>query len=145
MYAATPDEWRSIILAVAVVIMSLTGAIVLILMVWKGRTVVAQWKELKVTMNPERLENFSTKVDQVAKKMDEVVTSVNNKEHHEPTLYQTVKIHTAELRAVNRRLTQMDGKLDKAFAQLGLPTDASDAAHAAHDADQARRYQGDNP
>lgn len=97
--------------SIALVIMAVTGGIFLLAVAWKGRSFVAKYKQLELTLNPQRLEEFSTK-------MDEVVKSVNNKEDHEPTLFATVKLHTAQLSSMQRQLSQVNGKLDELVNDL---------------------------
>ena len=104
MLASSYDEAKGLIMAISLLIIAVTGAIVLVILVWKGRGFVAQWREFKVTVNPQTLTEFSNK-------MDEVVKSVNGAKPPEPTLFQTVKIHTSQLRAVNQRLDRIDNKL----------------------------------
>jgi hypothetical protein len=68
--ASSYDEAKGLIMAISLLIIAVTGAIVLVILVWKGRGFVAQWREFKVTVNPQTLTEFSNK-------MDEVVKSVN--------------------------------------------------------------------
>lgn len=123
-------------MAVSVLIMALTGSIVLIVAIWKGRSFVAQWHEFKVTVNPKTMDEFS-------KKMDEVVKSVNNKLPSEPTLFETVKLHTKQLTAVNQRLSKIDSKLDNKIESLQQVSSKLDAVMH-HVGLQEHPKQGDN-
>ena len=99
--------------SIALLVMAISGGMFLLFVAIKGRSFVAQWREFKITMNPQRLEEFSVK-------MDEVVKSVNNKLPDEPTLFQTVKQHTSQLQSVNARLSTIDAKLDYLVKDLTL-------------------------
>lgn len=97
--------------SIALIIMAVTGGSFLLAVAWKGRSFVAKYKQLELTLNPEKLQEFSVK-------MDEVVKSVNNKAPEEPTLFATVKLHTHQLSSMQRQLSQVNGKLDELVKDL---------------------------
>ena len=128
------SETADLLKSIALVIMATTGGVFLIAVIWKGRTFVAKYKQWEVSLNPQRLEEFSNK-------MDEVVKSVNGKQDHEPTLFATVKIHTAQLSAMQRQLSQVNDKLDYLVTdlrqQVGLrvTTPTKEESHEPHTQD----------
>jgi hypothetical protein len=105
------SDTAELLKSVALIIMASTGGVFLVLVVWKGRTFAGKYKQLEVSLNPQRLEEFSNK-------MDEVVKSVNGKQEHEPTLFATVKLHTLQLNVMQQQLSQVNGKLDYLVTDL---------------------------
>jgi len=119
------SELSEELMAIAVLVMAGTAAVVLIIAAWKGRSFIAQWRDIKLTMNPAKLK-------EVTDKLDEVVMSVNNKAPDDITLFARAKLleaNQAEFRKdidqvklsvkkTDLRTEMMDRKLTRLIAEL---------------------------
>lgn len=115
-------------------VMAITFATVLVIAAWKGRGFIAQWKDIKLTLNPHKL-------NEVTRKLDEVVTSVQNTSHvhgnmnlmeraqvlednqddfrHDiETIKQTIDNLVMSQRKVELRSASMDSKLSLLIREL---------------------------
>jgi len=92
MASSVPELLQS----VAVLVMSVTGGLFLIVMLWKGRSIHGQWKDLKIVLNPQAMQD-------VQNKLDEVVRSVNNKSPADLTLFQRSKVMEQDIKSLNRK------------------------------------------
>ncbi len=91
----------------ALIVFALTGLVVLVLAVSKGRSFVAQYKDFKLSMDPQSIREVSSK-------LDKVITQVN-KPNQSLTLMQRLNKVEADVVYVREKVDEFDGK----FAEFG--------------------------